>query len=399
MKIPGYRVHKKIGSGGMAAVYLGTQEAFDRKVAIKIIANTSFDSDEAVERFRREANIIAGLSHQHIVPVYDVGSIGNYQFLAMEYLPGGELTTLIKAGLEPNESLDIIQQIARALHFAHNKGYIHRDVKPDNIMFREDLSAVLTDFGIARPKNDNVAMTERGKVVGTPIYMSPEQSQNKPIDGRADLYSLGVILFQMLTKELPYKEEDAFALAVQHIQDPIPKLPASLSRFQAVINKLMAKEPDQRFQTGLELVKALDQLNQPETDESGSPEAHSPTPDLAIVEDSHKPETSEKNLEIAERLVRKLGVLKRYALDCTIRSEEHQHFAILFSQLTTEIMDWHQLRKKQCGELRLTCYVKPEMVSQVDNLVEQLQEEDSPFSFLKKNKVTLCLLDQQGKKL
>ena len=196
MKIPGYQLHRKIGSGGMAAVYLATQHAFNRKVAIKIIANSRFDSEESVERFKREAKIIAGLSHPHIVPVYDVGSIGDYQYLAMEYLPGGELSTLIKAGLEPLECVEILKQVARALHFAHGKGYIHRDVKPDNIMFREDLSAVLTDFGIARPKNDNVSMTQQGKVVGTPIYMSPEQSQNKAIDGRADIYALGVIFLK-----------------------------------------------------------------------------------------------------------------------------------------------------------------------------------------------------------
>ena len=408
MKIPGYQLHRKIGSGGMAAVYLATQHAFNRKVAIKIIANSRFDSEESVERFKREAKIIAGLSHPHIVPVYDVGSIGDYQYLAMEYLPGGELSTLIKAGLEPLECVEILKQVARALHFAHGKGYIHRDVKPDNIMFREDLSAVLTDFGIARPKNDNVSMTQQGKVVGTPIYMSPEQSQNKAIDGRADIYALGVIFFEMLTRQLPYQSDDAFALAVQHIQEPIPKLPTHLHDYQHFIDKLMAKDACRRFQSGLELVKALDafaietkktnQKQSPDSNKNFAENATTETTELSLA-DIQTPANSTNNLQTKHVLQRKFGVIKRYALHCNIRSDEHQHFAILFSQLTTKIMAWHQQRARQCGDLQISCQIKPEMIEQVEKLIANLQTQDSHYAFLKNKKIIVVLLNSQGDKL
>ena len=384
----------------MAAVYLATQLAFDRKVAIKIIANTRFESDESVERFKREAAIIAGLSHPHIVPVYDVGSIGDYQYLAMEYLPSGELSSLIKAGLEPPECIEILKQVARALHFAHSKGYIHRDVKPDNIMFREDLSAVLTDFGIARSSKTNVAMTQQGKVVGTPIYMSPEQSQNKRIDGRADIYALGIIFFEMLTKQLPYQSDDAFALAVKHIQDPIPKLPEHLKVYQVFINKLMAKDPSDRYQTGLELVKALDAVvnendkRRKDLRSKGSLVNNTTnTVSLSLVDNEPCINSDDKNLQVKQLLRKKFGLVKRYDLHCTIRSEQHQHFAILFSQLTTQVMAWHQQRGKQCGDLQINCFVKPEMADHAKGLIANLQSPDSHYDFLIKKNIKVALFN------
>jgi len=251
-------------------------------------------------------------------------------------------------------------------------------------MFREDLSAVLTDFGIARPQKNDVSMTQQGKVVGTPIYMSPEQSQDQQVDGRTDLYALGVIFYEMLTRELPYQAGDPFALAVQHIQDPIPTLPPELKNYQAFIDKLMAKNPDDRYQSGLELVKALDAFERQTETAAASPN-NRPTASalsLSLAEEIQTETQSTKSLEVTEKVTRKLGILKRYGLECTIRSEEHQHFSILFSQLTTEIMDWYHLRKKQCGSIQLDCHVKPEMTPQVNAMVEQLLSDDGPYDFL-----------------
>ena len=384
MKIPGYTVHRKIGVGGMASVFLATQESFDRKVALKIIANKSFGGDEQALRFNREAKIIAGLSHPHIVPVYDVGSIGQYQYLAMDYLPNGELGQLIKAGLEPEECVQIISQIAQALDFAHRKGYIHRDVKPDNIMFREDLSAVLTDFGIARPKETDNNMTQQGMTFGTPSYMSPEQSQNKNVDGRTDLYALGVIFFLMLTKKLPYQDDDPLALAIKHIKEPVPRLPAQSSHYQIIIDKLMAKNPDDRYQTGLELVKALKNLD-PKT-QSKQQETNTKMELTLSEQEQGSDKKPEQSLDIIENSYRKLGLFKQQRFHGTIASNEHQHFSILFSQLTTRLMEWHVAHEKNCGHVIFDFYVNELIKKQAQKLVEKLFEGDSPYAFLKKIK-------------
>ena len=241
MKIPGYKLHREIGKGSMATVFLATQLSFERKVALKLIANSAFGSSELAERFQREAKIVARLSHPHIVPVYDVGRVEKIHYLAMDYLPGGDLNSFIRAGLQPGEAVKILTQLAQALHFFHSKGYIHRDVKPDNILFRGDNSAVLTDFGIARTIENAADLTKNGLVFGTPAFMSPEQSQGQSIDGRSDLYSLGVIFYKMLTRQLPFFADDPLALALKHINEPIPKLPAELACYQTIIDQHYAR--------------------------------------------------------------------------------------------------------------------------------------------------------------
>ncbi|MGK0442910.1 MAG: serine/threonine-protein kinase PpkA, partial [Pseudohongiellaceae bacterium] len=376
-------------------VYLATQQSFDRKVALKIIANTSFGGDEQALRFNREAKIIAGLSHPHIVPVYDVGSIDQYQYLAMDYLPNGELNALIKAGLEPQESVVIISQIAQALHFAHNKGYIHRDVKPDNILFREDLSAVLTDFGIARSseQDQDHGLTQHGKVIGTPSYMSPEQSQNKTLNGRTDLYALGVIFYLMLTRELPFKDNDSMALAIKHIKDPIPQLPKALQAYQIFINKLLAKDPQDRYSSGLELVKALKSIDYGSAGNSAhhsSKNSNEPLDQLTITSQSHQTAAPIKSLVINELSYRKMGILKRYRFHASVSSNEHQHLSILFSQLTTQLMEWRIAHEKDSGQVALDFYLPQKMKAQAQALVDNLLDQDSPFTFL--NKLDLSIV-------
>jgi serine/threonine protein kinase/tetratricopeptide (TPR) repeat protein len=258
IKIPGHRILRQIGSGGMANVYVAFQESMEREVALKVMHPSLGLTDASFsERFLREAKIVAKLSHPHINAVYDVAVAGSYHYFTMEYLPGGDLKSRIRNGMSPRTALAIVRQIAAALAFAHSKGYVHRDVKPENVLFRDNNTAVLTDFGIAKT-NDN-SMTATGAIVGTPYYMSPEQAMGRPIDKRSDLYSLGVMLFEMLTGKVPYTGDSAIAIGIKHIKDPVPKLlPASLQTHQPLLDKFMAKNPAQRFQNGDEAINAID---------------------------------------------------------------------------------------------------------------------------------------------
>ena len=246
----------------MATVYMAVQECFDRKVAIKVMSPSFSNDTEFSARFMREAKIVAQLAHPHIVAVHDVGVANNCHYISMDYLPGKDLKDLIHEGLSSERSLKVIREVALALDFAHSKGYIHRDVKPDNVLFREDGSAVLSDFGIAKNIQRSLRMTQTGKAIGTPIYMSPEQARGEELDNRADLYALGVMFFEMLTGRVPYDASDPIAVGIKHIRDPIPNLPAQLSVLQTIINRLMAKEPQARYQTACDFIEALDELDE-----------------------------------------------------------------------------------------------------------------------------------------
>lgn len=260
IEIPGYRILRQLGRGGMATVYLAVQESVQREVALKIMSPTLLADPDFGERFLREARIAAKLHHRHVVGVHDVGRSGNYHYIAMEYLGGGALLDENGAARPLDFSLRVTREIATALHYAHAKGFVHRDIKPDNILLRDDNSAALTDFGIARASNSATHMTRTGTVVGTPHYMSPEQARGRPVDGRADLYSLGVVLHELLTGRVPFHAEDSLAVGIMHITQPIPILPERLSALQPMLNRLLAKQPEERFQTGEDLADAIEQL-------------------------------------------------------------------------------------------------------------------------------------------
>ncbi len=257
MHIPGYQIERELGQGGMAIVYLALQESLHRHVALKVIKPILTTDEEFAHRFLREGRIIAQLNDPHIVTVYDIASHDNTYYLSMEYLPGGTLQQRIRDGLPLTEALSIASAIASALHYAHRRNIIHRDIKPQNILFRENGSPVLTDFGIAKTLGGTTIMTRTGLSIGTPRYMSPEQIRGQTVDARSDLYSLGVLLYEMLTGNVPYTAEDSFALAMMHVTAPIPELPAKLARFQPLLNKLLEKDPHQRFQNGQEVAAAL----------------------------------------------------------------------------------------------------------------------------------------------
>lgn len=261
IEIPGYTIEKQLGRGGMARVYLARHTGLDRLVAIKVLSK-DLDGDRSFsERFIREARIVANLTHQNIITVHDVGVHNEYHYIAMEYLPGETLDDKIKKKLTAQKALSIIKQIASALDFAHKKGIVHRDVKPDNILFREDGTAVLTDFGIARSAKSETKMTATGAVIGTPHYMSPEQAQGLEIGPWSDIYSLGIVLYEMLSGEVPFDADSTIAVVFKHITEPVPELAEAFSQYQSLVNTMLAKEPAARYQTGREVIADIECLD------------------------------------------------------------------------------------------------------------------------------------------
>lgn len=280
IEIPGYKIIRQLGRGGMATVYLAMQALVEREVALKVMAPQLGADPSFGERFLREARIAARLRHPHIVAVIEVGVHGDLHYAAMEYLSGGPILQRDGDSLSLGAALRAVREIALALDYAHAKGVVHRDVKPDNIFLREDGSAVLGDFGIARAVDASGAVTRTGAVVGTPIYMSPEQLRGKLVDGRSDLYSLGVVFHQLLLGRPPYVADDALALGIMHMTSPLPQLPPGLAQAQAILSRLLAKEPDDRFQNGAEVAHAVRRL---EAELSG--EGQAPTERLRALEE------------------------------------------------------------------------------------------------------------------
>lgn len=260
MQIPGYDIDSEIGQGAMASVYLATQRSLQRKVALKVMAASLAADPTFCERFLREGRTLARLSHPHIATIHDIGNVGELYYMAMEYLPNGTLKERIEAGLSPQQGLLYVRQIAQALGYAHAQDLVHRDVKPANILFRADGTAVLSDFGIAKSLDDRTQFTQAGFAVGTPSYMSPEQARGMDIDGRADLYALGVVLYEILVGELPYRGTDALSTALAHLTEPLPELPIEHGRYREILRGLLAKDPAERFADAAALLAALDRL-------------------------------------------------------------------------------------------------------------------------------------------
>ncbi len=261
LELPGYQIIKKIGQGGMANVYLASHIGLEREVALKVLSPGLSDDETLGQRFLSEARIVAKLAHPHIIQIYDVNQVNNHHYLAMEYVPAGELTDRLGSELALTQIIKITKQVLGALASAHNNGYIHRDIKPANILFRKNDSAVLTDFGIARAMDVDSGMTIAGSLVGTPGYMSPEQARGEKLDHRSDLYSVGVLFFHMLEGKVPFKGDTPMGTAMRHITDPVPFLDSQHISMQPFIDKALAKNVGDRFQTGEEMIIALNKLD------------------------------------------------------------------------------------------------------------------------------------------
>lgn len=253
MLIGGYQIQEQIGRGGMASVYLAVQESLNRPVALKVLTNPNVP--EFSERFLSEGRIIASLNHSNIVTIYDIGIDNDHHYLSMEYVTGGDLATRIVDKIPPKTALDIVEKIGGALHAAHDKGIIHRDVKPANILFRDDGTPLLTDFGIAKQPRKDQNLTVTGGIIGTPFYLSPEQAHSVPLDGRADLYSLGIVFYEMLVGQKPYRGESDINIIFKHLHDPLPKLPKELHELQSLLNNMIAKAKEDRFGSLAEMVE------------------------------------------------------------------------------------------------------------------------------------------------
>lgn len=260
VQIPGYRIEKPLGVGGMASVYLAVQESLDREVALKVMAPSLSTNQEFTERFLKEGRLTAKLAHPNLVTVYDIGQHNSLYYLAAEYIPGGTLRDRMNRGMTLSEIIDVMRDVAMGLTYAHEKGVVHRDVKPGNVLFRANGTAVLADFGIAKAMNSNTMSTQAGNSIGTPHYMSPEQARADKVDGRSDLYSLGAMMYEMLVGAPPYESSDPFTIALMHVTHPLPILPQQFTWLQPILNRLMAKLPADRFATGEEFVAGLDRL-------------------------------------------------------------------------------------------------------------------------------------------
>jgi len=258
-QVPGYRLERELGVGGMAEVYLATQISLDRKVAIKVLrlaAKDSADSAQHEKRFLREGRMLARLSHKNVCGIFDIAKVGDQAYIAMEFIEGGTLGDHLRRGMTAADAISVIVQLAGALAAAHAIGIVHRDLKPANVMMRGKVP-VLTDFGIARDLSSDRTEITGDNILGTPNYMSPEQISGKPIDGRSDVYSLGAMLFELLTGRQPYKGDSPIAVCMQHLQAPIPELPEAFTDLQPVIDAMMAKDRDDRLPDMPNVVIAL----------------------------------------------------------------------------------------------------------------------------------------------
>lgn len=256
-----YEVKSELGRGGMATVYRAYDPNSGREVAIKVLPREMLHDPQFRSRFEREIKLIASLEHPAIVPIYDAGEVNEQPYFVMRFMTGGSLSDVIEKGpISIDDTAKIIERVAQGLAYAHRKGVIHRDLKPDNILFDETGEPFISDFGVAKLAESTSNLTGSG-VIGTPAYMSPEQAQGVEIDQRSDVYGLGVIVYQMLTGHQPYSADTPMGVVVKHITDPVPEilkvLPNLKPEVDSVIKSAMAKDKDQRFANTIELAKAL----------------------------------------------------------------------------------------------------------------------------------------------
>jgi eukaryotic-like serine/threonine-protein kinase len=261
IKVPGYSIVKEIATSNFSSVFLARSDRLRRNVVLKVMnrGNSAREQDDA-ERFQREYEIISSIAHRAIAEIYDFGALPNHQYLAMEYIPCGDLRDRLRNPLSIDESLYYLRSIAEALRVIHVFGILHRDLKPANVMLREDNSPVLIDFGLARRSMEDVSTTGAGQVLGSPYYISPEQSQGQRVDARTDLYSLGVMFYEMLTGQRPYNGRSAMAIMAQHAGSAVPILPPNVALQQALLDRLMAKRLNDRYVSADELLADLGPL-------------------------------------------------------------------------------------------------------------------------------------------
>lgn len=280
IQVPGYLIKREIGKGGMATVYLAVQASLDREVALKVMQPTLANDPNFSRRFMQEARTLASLSHPHIVAVYDVGvTEAQLHYFSMQHLPGGDFAHRIRDGVGETEVVRVLAGVARALGFAHQRGFVHRDVSPANILYDASGHPVLTDFGIARAVARTSRLTNAGVSVGTSQYMSPEQARGADVDARSDIYSLGCVAYEALTGKPPYGGDDGFAIAYAHVFEPIPRLPENLAHWQPLVDRALAKNAAERYANLDEFLEALARVG-------AAPLPVEPGPEPEVFDDS-----------------------------------------------------------------------------------------------------------------
>jgi serine/threonine-protein kinase PpkA len=256
-RIPGYRVLHPIGQGGQAMVYLAERAADRLTVALKVLDRQARQDHVYLERLKREYQLLAAIDNPYVARIYDHSFGGDLPYIAMEFVPAGTLAGRIREGIASRDALGLIAQIAQALDAIHRKRVVHRDLKPANILFRADGRPVIVDFGLAKDIGAASTLTIAGQLLATPRYMSPEQCRSLPVDARSDLYSLGVIFYEMLTGRPMYESASSANVVNMHVNAPVPRLPEPLAGYQGVLERLVAKNPADRYQSARELFAAI----------------------------------------------------------------------------------------------------------------------------------------------
>jgi len=254
--IGGFRILSQIASGGMSTIYLAQRGPQAEQCALKLLDPGLTNDELFLRRFLDEYALLAKLKNRYVPAIYDQGITDDHVYIAMEYFPNGDLKSRLARRMTPQQAVAMLREIAEALVVVHSAGIVHRDLKPDNIMFRADDSLALIDFGIARESSAKTTVNRPGQVLGTPYYISPEQCLDQPVDGRADVYSAGVIFYEALAGERPFRASSVGGLLHQQVHSPPPRLPASLDRYQGLVEHLLAKSPEQRL-TAAELLAVL----------------------------------------------------------------------------------------------------------------------------------------------
>jgi|GEM_PF-2093593 len=275
-EIPGFTITKALGEGAMAKVYLATDEALDRRVALKVMNESLAHDPEFRDRFINEAKDTAKFNHEGIVKIFTTGVHGDHYFLALEYLEAGTLKDNLKSRKKQieeggsgtgflysgPEALLLLKSLAQALSYAHDKHVVHRDIKPENILFRSDGHAVLSDFGIAKSVDTDKNLTMAGYRVGTPAYMSPEQMLGAQVDPRSDIYSLGVVFYEIMVGHRPYKTNvSEYSELIKQLDEPVPDLAPDLAYLQPLLQIMLAKRPDERAQSAQEVLRLISQIS------------------------------------------------------------------------------------------------------------------------------------------